>query len=151
MSAVRSESVLEGLRFEIPESFPSFVPIRSPDTDFYWRGDGTALRMLTCNACSKITHPPGPVCGYCHSRDVAPRQVSGRGTLYAWTVNVQPFVPGLGPYCPAMVTLDEQDDVKITTQLVDVSNEQIEVGMPVQVVFVNGTDGVNLPFFRPVR
>jgi uncharacterized OB-fold protein len=150
MSATRSESVLEGLRFEIPTSFPSFVPIRSADTDFYWRGDGQALRMLTCNACGKITHPPGPICGYCRSRDVAPKAVSGRGTLYAWTVNVQAFVPDLPPYCPAMVTLDEQDDVKITTQLVGVANEQIQAGMDVEILFVDGTDGVKLPFFRPV-
>ena len=150
MSGPRSESVLEGLYFPIPDQFPSFVPASSPDTEFYWRGDGKALRMLTCNDCGKITHPPGPICGYCRSRDVAPKEVSGRGTLYAWTVNLQPFVPGLPPYCPAMVTLDEQDDVKITTQLVDVNNEEIEVGMPVQVVFVEGSDGVQLPFFRPV-
>jgi uncharacterized OB-fold protein len=151
MSAPRSESVLDGLRFDLPtEPFPSFVPASSPDTDFYWRGDGKALRMLTCNACGKITHPPGPVCGYCHSRDVAPKEVSGRATLYAWTVNVQGFIPGLPPYCPAMVTLDEQDDVKITTQLVGVRNEDIEVGMPVQVVFAQGLDGVMLPFFEPV-
>jgi uncharacterized OB-fold protein len=151
MAGTRSESVLEGLRFEIPaEPFPSFVPARSTDTDFFWRGDDQVLRMLTCGACGKITHPPGPVCGYCRSTDIAPQPVSGRGTVYAWTVNIQPFVPGLLPYCAALVTLDEQEDVKLTTQLVDVSNEQITAGMPVEVVFVPGLDGIRIPFFKPV-
>jgi hypothetical protein len=49
-----------------------------------------------------------------------------------------------------MVTLDEQDDVKITTQLVGLGNEQIQAGMPLEVVFVDGSEGVKLPFFRPV-
>jgi uncharacterized OB-fold protein len=150
--AARSESVLAGLRFEIPtEPIPTFVPARSDDTEFFWRGPGDVLRMLTCGACGRITHPPGPVCGYCRSRDVAPQPVSGRGTVYAWTVNVQPFVPGLLPYCAALVTIDEQADVKITTQLVDCTNEDIHAGMPVEVLFVAGLDGTRIPFFRPVQ
>lgn len=77
--------------------------------------------------------------------------MSGRGTLYAWTVSLQAFLPGLGPYCVALVQLAEQDDVRLTTQLVDVSVGDLRVGLPVEVVFVDGADGLRLPFFRPVR
>jgi uncharacterized OB-fold protein len=146
------DTTLRGYRFEVPtEPLLLLEPEQDPDTDFFWRGPhDDVLRLLTCSQCGYITHPPGPVCGRCHSRDVSPQPVSGRGTLWAWTVSLQPFVPGSLPYCIASTQIVEQDDVRLTSQLVDCAYEQIVAGLAVEVVFVTGAGGARLPFFRPV-
>lgn len=151
--AIRSEEVLQGLRFDVPSGpLPFLEPVRDGDTDFFWRSeeDGV-LRLLACRDCGYITHPPGPRCGRCRGTAVEPRPVSGRGTVWAWTINVQPFIPGLPPFCVASVQIHEQDDVRITAQLVDCTSDEIEVDLPVEVLFGEGPGGVRVPMFRPVR
>jgi uncharacterized OB-fold protein len=47
------------------------------------------------------------------------------------------------------VAIDEQESVRLTTNLVDVELDQVREGMPVEVVFEHNDD-VYLPLFRPV-
>jgi uncharacterized OB-fold protein len=47
------------------------------------------------------------------------------------------------------VAIDEQESVRLTTNLIDVEPEDIRTGMPVEVVFEQHED-VYLPLFRPV-
>ena len=72
------------------------------------------------------------MCPRCHSRDVAPAVVSGRGTVHSFTVNHQPW-DGVGDtYVIALVALAEQEDVRLTTNLVDIEPETVRIGMPVR-------------------
>lgn len=147
----RSEEALAGLRFEVPEQLAFPAPEAGPDTAFFWSsGQDGRLRIMTCGDCGYLTHPPSPRCAKCLSSNVAPQPVSGRGTVYSYTISVQAFMPGLNPYCVALVELDEQSDVRLTTQLVDCTSDGIEIGMPVEVLFVRGTGDVLVPLFRPV-
>jgi uncharacterized OB-fold protein len=149
--AARSEGSVSGLRFEIPDAVLPFpAPEAGPDTAFFWAAgaEGTLL-MTTCADCGYITYPPSPRCARCLSQNVAPQPVSGNGTVYSYTISLQPFMPGLAPYCVALVELDEQADVRLTTQLVDCVSDDIEVGMAVQVLFVAGPNETWIPFFRP--
>ena len=90
------------------------------------------LRFLRCNACDYYNHPPGPVCRRCLSPRVAPQVVSGRGHVETFTVNYQQWIPGSDPYIIAWVAIDEQPDVRLTTNLVDVEPEDVRIGMPVR-------------------
>lgn len=89
---------------------------------------------------------------------MAPEPVSGRATVAAYTINRQPWIPGFEPpYIVAMVALAEEPDVRLISNVVDVSVEQISVGMPVEVFFEDWTalsseedSRVWLPLFRPV-
>jgi uncharacterized protein len=152
VTAARSETTLVGLRFEVPTDplpFPS--PEAGPDTAFYWAAGGAGtLLMTTCADCGYISYPPSPRCGRCHSANVAPAPVSGRGTVYSYSFSIQAFMPGLRPYCLALVELEEQADVRLTTQLVDCVSDDIHIGLPVRVVFVPGPNGIWVPFFTPV-
>jgi uncharacterized OB-fold protein len=67
----------------------------------------------------------------------------------AHTVNVHGWIPGSEPYVIGLVAIDEQDSVRLTTNLVDVDPADIRTGMPVEVVFEENDD-VFLPLFRPV-
>jgi uncharacterized OB-fold protein len=79
---------------------------------------------------------------------VTPEEVSGRATVVAHTVNVHGWIPGSEPYVIGLVAIDEQESVRLTTNLVDVEPEDIRTGMAVEVVFEHDDD-VYLPLFRP--
>ena len=127
------------------------LPTLDEPSRFFWTSgkDGT-LRFLRCSACSYLIHPPAPVCPECLSRDVAPSAVSGRGTVHSFTVNHHSWDGAGDIYVLGLVTIDEQPDVRLTTNLVDVEPTDVHIGMPVEVVF-DDHDPVYLPLFRPVR
>ena len=123
---------------------------------FFWTsGADGRLRFLRCQDCGYYVHPPVPICPKCHSKDVAPEAVSGRATVATATVNHQPWMPGLDPpYVVAIVEIDEQPDVRLTTNIVNCAPEDVKAGMTVQVLFErhdDEPDDVYLPLFEPVR
>jgi uncharacterized protein len=131
---------------------PSFrlLPRLSDDNEFFWTsGEDGALRILRCNDCQSFIHPPSPICPRCLSRSLAPEKVSGRGKVETFSVNYQQWIPGSDPYIIAWVSIDEQPDVRLTTNLVGTEPDDLFVGMEVAVEFEH-LDDVYLPLFRPI-
>ena len=127
------------------------LPTLDEPSAFFWTSgaDGT-LRFLRCADCSYLIHPPAPFCPQCQSRDTAPTEVSGRGTVHSFTVNHQPW-DGVGDvYVLGLVEIDEQPDVRLTTNIVGVDPDDVRIGMPVEVVFEDHAP-VFIPLFRPSR
>ncbi|MEO8697350.1 MAG: OB-fold domain-containing protein [Acidimicrobiales bacterium] len=77
-----------------------------------------------------------------------PAVVSGNGVLHSFTVNHQPWAPDSAPYVIGLVELVEQEGLRLTTNLIDCELDEIEIGLSVQVGFVQRED-VWLPIFRP--
>ena len=126
------------------------LPRLSEDVAFFWTaGADGVLRLQRCNACGFFIHPPGPLCPRCLSRDLGPHEVSGRGNVETYTVNHQQWIPGGEPYIIAWVAIDEQPDLRLTTNLVGVEPDDVHIGMSVRVVFEHVED-VWLPLFTPV-
>lgn len=79
--------------------------------------------------------------------------VSGRGTLYAYTILHQAFHPAFGDSVPLAIGLTELDDhpgIRILSNIVDAEPGELRSGLPVEVTFEKrGTQ--SLPQFRPVR
>ncbi|WP_337776987.1 Zn-ribbon domain-containing OB-fold protein [Mycolicibacter kumamotonensis] len=128
------------------------VPQHSVDTEFFWRsGADGYLRIQQCSRCHRYAHPPTPRCRHCGAPGPHPTVVSGDATVFSYTVNRQAFVPWLPPpYVLAIVALAEQDDVHLTTRLVDIAADDVRIGLPVSVVFEQHAD-VYLPLFGPSR
>jgi len=90
-------------------------------------------------------------CPQCQSEDVRPTDVSGRGTVYSFTVVRQAFDPAYAeelPYLVALVELEEDPSLRLLSNLVELEVPDAAVGMPVEVVFVE-RNGQALPMFRP--
>jgi uncharacterized protein len=144
----------EWLRHRIPR-IVVFPPLPAPDhlTQFFWDGvKQHRLLILRCQQCGHYIHYPRPICERCLSTDLAPEQVSGKGSLYSYTVVVQPFHPYFVdkvPYVLAVVELVEQAKLKITTNIIDCAEKELHVGMPVEVVFRTVASDLTLPLFRP--
>ncbi len=128
------------------------LPRLDDKNTFFWTSgaDGT-LRILRCQSDGYWIHPPAPVCPRCLARDLAPEATSGLGTVASFTINHQPWYPNLDPpYVIAMVELDEQPALRLTTNIVGCAVDDVRIGMPVQVVFEQ-YDDVWIPFFTPVN
>ncbi len=127
------------------------LPLPDADSRFFWEaGRDGVLRILGCNSCDHLIQPPTPVCPKCLGRDVAPRDMSGRGKVWSFTVNVHPWFPDMKlPYILASVELDEQPGLRLTTHVTDIDPREVRIGMPVEVYFREEED-VWIPSFRPV-
>jgi uncharacterized protein len=87
-----------------------------------------------CVSCSLWVSPPQIDCPACGST-LVPQPVSGRGAVFTYTVNHHAFDPGIPvPYVIAIVTLDEQDDLRVVTNLVDCEPNSLRVGLRVTAV-----------------
>lgn len=130
------------------------LPRVTEENEHFWRGgrDGR-LQFLRCTACGTWIHPPAPICPACLSRDVAVDAVSGRGVVHTFTVNHQPWIPTFDPpYVVAIVELEEQEGLRLTTNLVGCEPDDVFIGLPVQVVFEHRDENgyeVWLPLFEP--
>jgi acetyl-CoA acetyltransferase/uncharacterized OB-fold protein len=125
------------------------LPHLTPANEWFWTsGADGRLRMQRCTDCKAMVHPPTPICPACRSRAWEPTEVSGRGTIVAFTVNRQQWLPGFDPpYVIANVALVEDATVRLTTNIVDCEPDAVRIGHEVMVRFEQHDD-VWLPLFE---
>lgn len=126
------------------------LPELTPTNEWYWTsGADGLLRIQSCGDCGKLTHPPTPICPVCRSRNREIVEVSGRATVVGFTVNQHPWLPGFDPpYVIAIVALEEDPSVRLTTNIVDVEPDDVRIGQRVEVRF-EAYEDVWLPLFAP--
>lgn len=124
------------------------LPQLTPENEFFWTsGADGKLRFRRCAVCGSFQHPPGPVCRTCGSDRLAPEPVTGTGVVVGFTVNEHSWTPSLPPpYIVAIVAIDEDPRVRLTTNLIDVPLSELAVGRRVEVRFEHVED-VWLPVF----
>jgi uncharacterized OB-fold protein len=90
------------------------------------------LEGRRCKSCGACQFPPRETCAVCRGRQTEPFRFSGRGTVFSFAEVAQPLQGFPGPYLAALVELDE--GVRVTAQLTDVDPDEVEIGMPVEMV-----------------
>lgn len=125
-------------------------PSSNSDTQFFWEGARQGkLLVQECSRCKRLRHPPGPACQFCHSFDWEAKEVSGRGELYSYTFLHYPPAPGFdGPVLGVVVQLE--NGIRLVSNLVDDDVSNLQIGEPLEVVFVEQAEGYSLPLFRRV-
>jgi len=122
-------------------------------TSFYWDAlTRHELEILRCQDCGFYVHYPRPICNKCLSTNLAPERVSGRGKLYTYTWAAQAFHPYYVdkiPYCIAVVELEEQAGLRVTSNVIDCAREDVKMGMDLEVTFVDAPGRQTLAMFRP--
>ncbi len=126
------------------------LPQVTPWNRHYWTsGAEGVLRMQRCAACGRLQHPPMPRCALCHGAALDVVDLSGRATVEALTINTQQWHPAFTvPYTIAIMSLEEDRAVRITTNIVGVDPSAVHIGMAVRVCFAQHDD-VWLPMFEP--
>ena len=138
----------------MPDGVPVGAPRPVPDalSAFFWQGcQEGRLQIQRCSSCGTFIHYPRPVCKNCLGTELAPSTVSGKGRVYSFTVAHQAFHPWFAdklPYVIATIELVEQPRLHLVSNVVDCSPREVEVGMPVCVVFREVEPGIVLPLFK---
>ncbi|AGZ52855.1 hypothetical protein I545_0780 [Mycobacterium kansasii 662] len=92
-------------------------------------------------------HPATGECRGCGGPLVA-RPVSGRGTVFTYTVNYHPYNPDIPtPYVIALVELSEQSGLRVAANIVGCEPDSVTCGMPVELRPEQGSGGA--PQFAP--
>lgn len=126
------------------------MPALDDDNRFFWTsGADGRLRFMRCGACGYWLHPPTPRCAECGSRDVTPQPVSGRGTVWSYTVNHHSWDGSTEPYAIVLVELAEQAGLRLTSNLVGCPPDDARIGMDVRVTFEQH-DAIWFPVFEPI-
>lgn len=125
------------------------------DTAEHYRGYlRRELVVNRCAACDRFHAPMRPMCPSCWSWDVVPTAVSGRGTVHlAMLLRQGPPADGVdyaaGPHPVVTVELVEQEGLRFTGTVVDCAPDEVHIGMPVELTWIERS-GAPFPAFRPV-
>lgn len=127
------------------------VPQSTPGRARFWAsGADGILRIARCQNCSRWMHPQVVLCPECRGRDIVFEPVSGRATVVGVTVNHQQWLPHFPPpYVIAVVALEEDSRIRLTTNIVNCEPAEVSVGDGVRVLFEQSADEVWLPLFEP--
>ena len=115
----------------------------------FWTGGASGeLMICRCGDCDQWLHPPQPICRHCWSENVSPQPASGRGRIDSFTINHQPWMPGLEvPFVIARVALEEDESIFLTTNIIGCAPTDVAGDDPVVVTF-SEEDGIFFPLFE---
>ena len=132
---------------------PVVVPVPSDEDREYWEAAKQGkLLIQKCGGCNRLRHFPTMGCPHCGTMKWTWVQASGKGTIYSWIIVHPPVLPAFQdkvPYNVILVQLEE--GTRMISNMVECPNDQIKIGMPVEVVFEKVTEQITLPKFRPAK
>jgi uncharacterized OB-fold protein len=124
-------------------SEPSWAP--------FWEGTRRhELRFQHCTQYGHLRWPPAAVCPQCFDRSAEWRAVDGSGSIFSFAIYHRAFdkrFAGDVPYNVALVELDAGPI--LLSSITACANDDLEVGLRVVPTYVEATDEVTLPYFRP--
>ena len=87
-----------------------------------------------CDHCGDKIFPPRDICPNCAEEAKTPFKFSGKGEIYSYSIvyDVPEGYEYLAPYTVALIRLEEGP--LITAQLTDIDNNQVRIGLPVEMV-----------------
>ncbi|WP_334163368.1 Zn-ribbon domain-containing OB-fold protein [Phenylobacterium sp.] len=97
-----------------------------------------------CTPCGKAHWYPRNICPHCLSAETVWEESPGEGVVYTFSIMRK---SPTGPYALGYVTLDEGPAV--LTNFVDVTPEDLKIGMRVKVKFQETEGGPPVPVFVP--
>ncbi len=127
------------------------APHPSPISEPYWRSlNEGVLSIQRCATCGSLQHYPRPFCVRCLSQEIEWKPVSGRATLFSYTIVRRAASPAFAsdvPYVLAIVELEEGPHM--TGNVIGIPVEEVSVGMALELSLVTVGDGQALPQWTP--
>src|SRR5437763_2075873 len=120
-----------------------FEPPASAVTQPFW--DATRNKQFLLQWCTKCDAPvfyPREVCPSCYGQSLEWKPASGKGTVYAVSVQHRPANPMMAsrvPYAVALIDLPE--GARIMSNVIGIDADDVKVGMSVQLTWEALSDG----------
>lgn len=130
-------------------------PIPSPTelSEGFWQGvrEGR-LVIQRCQHCGLLRHYPQSMCPACRKLGFDWAPVSGRGTIYSYTVAHRAFHPAWQAHVPyAIATIELDEGVRMVCDLLGTPPEAVAIGQRVEVFFESLPGQGPMPRFRRVE
>lgn len=131
------------------------IPLKTADNQPYWdAADQHELALQKCATCSSFIHPPGPACPTCGSPETEWQSFGSdiSATVYSYVVSNRPFLPGFQHDLPTVITvasLDAAPEVKLMANIIHCDSENVQIGMPLRMTWVDITEDRALPQWIP--
>lgn len=137
------------------------IPLPSREGPFetgFWEAlDNGVLTHQHCKACGAWHFPPRWRCSC--GGELAYEPVSGKATLWSWTVVHPPVLPAFAPYAPypvAVAELAEAPGLRMVGPLIEAAGDplnhvdpaRLEVGMPLTAVILDIAEGIPWPAWK---
>lgn len=134
---------------------PRPVPAPDPLSKPFWDAcNEQRLLVQYCTYCERKQFPPQPACGECgwgyHLTWV---EVTGRGTILDYSITYDSRIRALQadqPFNNAVITLDEDPEIRFFSMLPGVPLDEVPVGGKVEVDFIEAEPGQLIPEWRVV-
>lgn len=141
MTSTEKTDTADGYALPVPH-------LRGHTAEYYGWLKRHELRFQRCDRCERWRHVPREVCPGCGSPEWSWQASSGRGRIYSWTTIYRSLHPDFHdtPYAAVVVELEEGP--RVMTWIVDKGPDELEMDMPVEVVFEDVTPEVTLAKFR---
>ena len=129
------------------------IPVPQGESDEYWnKAKEGELWLRSCNDCGNAYFYPRDISPCCFSRNTTWVQASGNATLYTYAIVHRAPHPGFVqdvPFVPAIVELEEGPRMPTNIVIDEPTQENLQIGMSLKVVFEDITDSIALPKFAP--
>ncbi len=127
------------------------LPNMDPEDRPFWESvKAHAMKVQCCADCGKWCFLPKPICPHCLSEKLEWKKVSGRGKVWASTVQHHPAGDSWKDALPLNISIVELDEgVRMVSNVVECPPSDVKIGMPVEVIYNDVTDEITLHQFRP--
>jgi hypothetical protein len=135
----------------MPRPAPAPDPLSKP---FWDACNEQRLMVQYCTYCERKQYPPQAACGECGwNYHLTWIEVAGRGTILDYSITYDTRIRALQPdqpYNSAVITLDEDPDIRFFSMLPGVPLDEVPVGGKVEVDFIEAEPGQLIPEWRVV-
>jgi hypothetical protein len=115
--------------------------------EFYAHLNNNELRFQRCE-CGDWRHMPRESCEICGSFNWTWEKSSGKAELFSWTTVYRPLHPAYEDEVPyTVVVVEMEEGTRLCTRLEDIADEDLKIGLPLQVAFEQVTPEVTLHKF----
>ncbi|MFC8436102.1 Zn-ribbon domain-containing OB-fold protein [Streptomyces sp. NPDC057253] len=104
-----------------------------------------------CGDCGHFRLPPTPFCPECQSQNIDWTELSGRGSVFSFSVvrNIRGLDDDV-VLVAAVVDLPDAPGARLVSNVIDADPDEVRIGMELTVDFTPVSDGWLLPVFRPL-
>jgi uncharacterized protein len=129
-----------------PDAHSAQVQAFAPDTEWpplkpFWQAAGNGeLQLPQCGKCGTFNWYPSLECRECGRDSFNWVRLSGKGSLFAWVVvrrALHPDFADFEPYVVGIVTLAEDESVRMVSRLLVNADATLVFGMPMKAAFVD--------------
>ena len=134
---------------EYTRPLPALDDRTDPESRAFWAAaHDHRLVMQRCTACDHIRWPIGPVCTQCLAPEFEWQQMSGKAELHTWVNFYQGFQPEWAKESPYNVALVKLEEGPIFLSNVVADDDDLAVGVALELTWEDATDEVSIPKFK---